>query len=284
MPNRSPHSGLARAFAVLCAVLVAGGVAFGVAMATASGGSGDDAAAKARAQQAQINAEHRLAHRQAVRRAKIRRASAAASREAAAKAEQARVAALRLQPGDKGPRVHELQGHLVDLKMLRSEQADGNYGDATAAAVMAFQKAAGLDRDGITGPKTLQAVQDGAVGAPSPFSDGNEDRVEVSLSKQLAQIVKGGRVQRVISISSGMPGRDTPTGHFAVYLKNPNAYSKKYDAPMPLASFFTGDYALHQSASVPGYPASHGCVRVPAAFAGEVYEFAGQGMPVVVVA
>jgi lipoprotein-anchoring transpeptidase ErfK/SrfK len=35
---------------------------------------------------------------------------------------------------------------------------------------------------------------------------------------------------------------------------------------------------------VPGYPASHGCVRVPAAFAAEVYEFAGQGMPVVVVA
>ena len=189
---------------------------------------------------------------------------------------------LKLEPGEKGPRVHRLQDRLVSWKMLRPDQADGNYGDATQAAVMAFQKAAGIDRDGIDGPKTQKAI-DAGIPAPQPFSDGGGDRVEVSLSKQLAQIVKHGEVTRVISISSGRPGFDTPTGRFAVYLKDPNAYSKKYDAPMPLASFFTGSYGLHQSADVPGYAASHGCVRIPAAFAGEVYDFAGMGTPVVIV-
>ena len=57
---------------------------------------------------------------------------------------------------------------------------------------------------------------------PAPWSKGDPDRVEVNLSLQLAQIIEGNEVKRVISASSGMPGFDTPPGRFNVYLKDPN--------------------------------------------------------------
>ncbi len=285
MGDRSPRRGLARLLAVLCGLLAAGAVAGAVALATRGPAAPTTTVAGTPAPATRTGAGETWSdlHREMEARAAAARARRAAERKAAEeKAAAAKAEALKLEPGEKGPRVHRLQDRLVSWKMLRADQADGNYGDATQAAVMAFQKAAGIDRDGIDGPKTQKAI-DAGIPAPQPFSDGGGDRVEVSLSKQLAQIVKHGEVTRVISISSGRPGFDTPTGRFAVYLKDPNAYSKKYDAPMPLASFFTGSYGLHQSADVPGYAASHGCVRIPAAFAGEVYDFAGMGTPVVIV-
>lgn len=286
MSSRSQRPGAARLLAVLCGLLAAAGVA--AAVAVAAGDRTEPATTVAAAVAATGGGApgatwSDLARREAERREAIRAAKAAKARAAREQAERARAEALKLEPGEKGARVRALQDKLVAMDMLRSDQADGSYGDATQAAVMAFQKAAGLDRDGIAGPKTQRAIEAG-IAPPAPFTDGGDDRVEVSLSKQLAQIVKDGKVVRVISISSGRPGFDTPTGRFAVYLKDPNAYSRKYDAPMPLASFFTGDYGLHQSADVPGSPASHGCVRVPAAFASEVYEFAAMGRPVVIVA
>jgi peptidoglycan hydrolase-like protein with peptidoglycan-binding domain len=285
MPAGSPRSGSARVLAVLCGLLAAGAVVGAVAFATDGPAAPTTTVAGSPAPSGQDAAGRTWSelHRDMVARAAaIRARKAARRREAREKAAQARAEALKLEPGEKGPRVHKLQDRLVSFRMLREDQADGSYGDATQAAVMAFQKAAGIDRDGIDGPKTQRALEDG-LAAPEPFSDGDGNRVEISISKQLAQIVKDGRVTRVISVSSGRPGFDTPTGRYAVYLKDPHAYSKKYDAPMPLASFFTGSYGLHESADVPGYPASHGCVRIPAAFAGEVYDFAGMGTPVVIV-
>jgi lipoprotein-anchoring transpeptidase ErfK/SrfK len=51
---------------------------------------------------------------------------------------------------------------------------------------------------------------------------------------------------------------------------------------MPYAMYFVGGFAMHEYPDVPGYPASHGCVRMPAPEAPVVWDFAGYGTPVIV--
>ena len=73
---------------------------------------------------------------------------------------------------------------------------------------------------------------------------------------------KGGVVARAIHVSSGAGGK-TPAGNFAVYSKATMSWSKPFKTWLPFASYFIGGYALHEYPIVPGYPASHGCVRMP---------------------
>jgi lipoprotein-anchoring transpeptidase ErfK/SrfK len=76
-------------------------------------------------------------------------------------------------------------------------------------------------------------------------------------------IVRGSRVTLIVPVSTaGIAGRFTPTGRFAIYRKvlgfDPSPLGTLFD-PM----YFTDGYAIHGNPSVPPYPASHGCVRVP---------------------
>lgn len=115
-----------------------------------------------------------------------------------------------------------------------------------------------------------------------PESAGRE-RVVISLSDQLAFLYRGNSLMAVASISTGEPGRDTPTGVFSVLNKKPMHHSRKYDnAPMPFAQFVT-DYgvALHAGHN-PGRPASHGCIRLPSAFAKKLYAVTDLGTPVMI--
>jgi len=110
-----------------------------------------------------------------------------------------------------------------------------------------------------------------------------EERVVVSLTDQLAYVYRGDELMAVATISTGVEGRDTPTGIFAVRGKTPMHRSKKYDnAPMPFAQFID-EYgvALHGGFN-PGYPASHGCIRLPLAFAKKLYTVTGVGTPVII--
>ena len=115
-----------------------------------------------------------------------------------------------------------------------------------------------------------------------PESAGPE-RVVVSLGDQLAYLYRGNKLMAVSTISSGKDEKPTPTGVFSVLNKTPMYRSKKYDnAPMPFAQFIT-DYgvALHAGYN-PGYAASHGCIRLPSAFAKRLYSVTGVGTPVYV--
>ena len=115
-----------------------------------------------------------------------------------------------------------------------------------------------------------------------PASAG-EERVVIGLSDQLAYLYRGATLMAVATISSGEPGRDTPTGIFTVLNKKTMHRSKKYDnAPMPFAQFIdTYGIALHAGHN-PGHPASHGCVRLPAKFAAKLYQVTGLGTPVLI--
>ena len=128
------------------------------------------------------------------------------------------------------------------------------------------------------GPKVLRPGQ--YVWRDVPAAAGAE-RVVISLSDQLAYLYRGSELMAVATVSSGEPGRDTPTGIFAVRGKKTMHRSKKYDnAPMPFAQFIDQyGIALHAGHN-PGAPASHGCVRLPSVFAKKLYSVTDVGTPV----
>ena len=113
-----------------------------------------------------------------------------------------------------------------------------------------------------------------------PDSAGPE-RVVISLSEQVAYLYRGDTLMAVATISTGVEGRNTPTGIFAVLDKKPFYRSKKYDnAPMPwMQRIDQYGIALHAGYN-PGRPASHGCIRLPSAFAKKLYGVTGVGTPV----
>jgi predicted dithiol-disulfide oxidoreductase (DUF899 family) len=107
------------------------------------------------------------------------------------------------------------------------------------------------------------------------------ERVVISLGEQLAYLYRGDTLMAVATISTGVEGRDTPTGIFSVLDKKPFYRSKKYDnAPMPwMQRIDQYGIALHAGYN-PGAPASHGCIRLPSAFAKKLYSVTDLGTPV----
>lgn len=108
-------------------------------------------------------------------------------------------------------------------------------------------------------------------------------RVVVSLSDQLAFLYRGDVLVAVSTISSGKPGKDTPTGVFPILEKKPMHRSVKYDnAPMPFMQRLDRfGIALH-AGQLPGQPASRGCVRLPGAFAAKLFKVTRIGTPVLI--
>ena len=89
-------------------------------------------------------------------------------------------------------------------------------------------------------------------------------RIEVDKALQQLTAFQGDVVVVKTNISTGRPGHNTPNGTFSTGSKERMHYSHKYnDAPMPYAIEVYGDVFLHGYTSVPPYPASHGCVRIP---------------------
>lgn len=188
--------------------------------------------------------------------------------------------ARTLQQGSHGKDVKTLQAQLVKKRFLQPQFVSGNYGTRTYFAVQAFQKWWGLTRDGVAGPKTQGALL--RSGNPRPQGRGESTRVEIWRARQLVAFIQGGQVRRVFAISSGRSGYTTPTGRFRIYSKVRDEWSHKYNAPMPYASYFYGGIALHESADVPAYPASHGCVRVPGVWIVDVWRATPVGRQVLV--
>jgi len=89
----------------------------------------------------------------------------------------------------------------------------------------------------------------------------------VSLDKQRATLFADGVAVTQAKISSGTPDHPTPMGVFNILQKSRHHVSNLYDAPMPYMQRITwSGSALHEG-PLPGYPASHGCVRLPNEFA-----------------
>jgi hypothetical protein len=105
----------------------------------------------------------------------------------------------------------------------------------------------------------------------------------VNLSAQRAYLYQDGRRIAVTTVSTGRRGHDTPTGVFPILGKQRMYYSKKYDnAPMPFMQRLTDwGHALH-AGNVRPFPASHGCVRLPAEFAKQLFSLTQPGDLVII--
>ena len=172
-----------------------------------------------------------------------------------------------LSRGDTGRRVLELQDRLTALGYWLGEP-DGAFGSLTQQAVFSLQKAAGIRRDGVVGPRTRAALAHGI--RPRPTLSGNG--VEIDLERQLLLVVRGGKVLTVLNTSTGngeeytstsghQAWATTPKGRFAVY--------RAVDGPLTNSlgelwrpRFFHRGIAVHGSGSIPPWPASHGCARL----------------------
>jgi hypothetical protein len=105
----------------------------------------------------------------------------------------------------------------------------------------------------------------------------------VSLQKQKITIYDRNGVIAESKISSGMRGRETPTGVFTILEKNRMHYSNLYgDAPMPFMQRITWSGVALHAGMLPGYPASHGCIRLPYNFAKQLFEITKSGARVIV--
>lgn len=203
----------------------------------------------------------------------------AAASASLAHAARAGLAPRTLAPGTAGPAVARLQRRLAEVRDLPPGDVTRTYDDRTMQAVVAFQGWEGLPRDGIAGPATLGRLL--GAEAPQPWSTAGR-HIEIHKAQQVLLLVDAGAVVRAIHVSTAGPGHVTPDGTFAVYRKELMSWSVPFQVWMPYASYFVRGFALHEYPDVPPYPASHGCVRVPAGESIVVWDFAAIGTPVVI--
>ncbi len=142
-------------------------------------------------------------------------------------------------------------------------------------------------------PATAKAAPEPRIAAPpvrepEPRRWASRDvpgrvRVVVSLPQQRAYVFEGSRLIASSRVSTGRRGHRTPVGTFRILEKKVKHRSNRYaNAPMPyMQRLTTYGIALH-AGQLPGYPASHGCIRLPWGFARKLYNLTERGTVVTV--
>nr|WP_236700303.1 L,D-transpeptidase family protein [Allosalinactinospora lopnorensis] len=194
-----------------------------------------------------------------------------------------------LRQGDSGPEVRALQERLAELDYWHGG-ADGEFDGLTTHAVVALQKAAGIDRDGLVGPDTRKALDEGA----RPEIQGKyNNAVEIDLEHQLLIVVSDGELEQIFTTSTGSgetyesEGEErvatTPKGEFTVF-REVDGWDHAPLGSLYRPKYFNRGIAVHGYDSVPPYPASHGCTRVSIPAMDWLWENEAleQGTPVVV--
>ena len=141
---------------------------------------------------------------------------------------------------------------------------------ASLAALMAAN-----DLTAAASPRNEQLVESRPVGEPI--------MAIVSLRDQQITVYDAkGWIMRA-PVSSGQKGRETPAGIFSVLQKEADHYSNMYDdAYMPHMQRLTWTGIALHGGPLPGYPASHGCIRMPYDFAERLFDATALGMRVIV--
>ncbi len=166
---------------------------------------------------------------------------------------------------------------------------DGVMDPASRQALIAFQKVDGRKRAGRLTNDELLALR--AAQRPTPREAGSA-HVEIDIDRQvLFYIDETGQIAKILPVSTGH-GRPynengqkgvahTPSGTFRVY-KKINGWRRSALGLLYYPSYIVGGYAIHGSSSVPAFPASHGCIRIPMFAAAEFSKLAPTGMVVIV--
>jgi hypothetical protein len=199
----------------------------------------------------------------------------ASASQAAFRSRPKRIAVVDWQAGAgaRGVKVLLLQRALLSEGF--ATPVTGYYDDATSRGVLAFRKTNGMGRDGYA-TKDVYAKLFRGEGAFRLRYPKAGKHVEFDWSRQVLVLAKGGRPYRTYHTSSGTPATPTVFGSFRFYLKTPGTNSKG----MVHSSYFVRGYAIHGYASVPTYPASHGCLRVPIPNALQIFNWIDIGDPI----
>jgi hypothetical protein len=167
----------------------------------------------------------------------------------------------RLALGSRGPSVRVLEERLRELRYAL-QRVDGLYGLDTYQAVLTFQKVERLPWTGRVDARVWARLR--RAQPPRPRYGGGT-HIEVSKGRQFLLFVRSGRVVTAVHVSTGATG-NTPLGRWRVYRKVPG-----WDWVLWYPMYFLRGFAIHGYPSVPSYPASHGCVRVPMWVAPRLY-------------
>jgi lipoprotein-anchoring transpeptidase ErfK/SrfK len=178
--------------------------------------------------------------------------------------------------GASGVKVLLLQRGL--LKLGFATPVTGSFDGLTANAVNVFRKTNGMGRDGYATTSVYAKVLrgEGAFALRYPSSGTHGKHVEFDWSRQVLVLADHGKPYRVYHVSSGKASTPTVFGSYRFYRKQPGTNSHG----MVHSSYFIGGYAIHGYASVPNYPASHGCLRVPIPNALSIYNWIDLGDPI----
>ncbi|MGZ5538699.1 MAG: L,D-transpeptidase family protein, partial [Chthoniobacterales bacterium] len=158
------------------------------------------------------------------------------------------------------------------------------------------------------------AISTGAPPDSVSYWDGDavsgKPSVKIRLSEQRAYFYKGGALVGVSQLSTGREGLNTPMGHYSISQKDKDHVSSKYGdyvdaagnvvkanvdvdkdkkppgshfkgAPMPYFMRIVGGVGMH-AGYLPGYPASHGCIRMPEFMAENFFRSVSIGTPVTI--
>lgn len=171
--------------------------------------------------------------------------------------------------------VKRLQYRLLELGFWNAG-IDGLYGLSTKQAVMAFQKWTGLTATSVVDAMTAAFLNTTQCKPVAGRTTG--DYFEVDKTKQIAFVVRDGKVVYTFNVSTGN-GKDydeedqrsggratgvaiTPVGDFRIYKERDEKVYEGTLGSLYRPKFVVGGIAVHGSRSIPAYPASHGCIRV----------------------
>ena len=191
--------------------------------------------------------------------------------------------------GARGPEVQALEEKLAAMH-YDVGKVDGYFDGMTSNAVIAFQKWEGLSRTGRATDDVIARLQT-ATAPAAMVPGGGATHVEVDIKRQILLLFVNSSLYRVLPVSTGSGQKYcvdgdcatavTPGGSFRVTWRvsgwHTSRLGKLYN---PL--FFNGGIAIHGALSVPAYPASHGCVRIPMSAAEWFPKFVPRDTPVYV--
>ena len=164
---------------------------------------------------------------------------------------------------------------------------DGNFDSASRYALVAFQKVEGRPRTGSLTANELTALR---TASRPTARHGGYLHVEIDLERQVLFLIdENGTVSRILPVSTGNGGLYTdhgqihraltPTGTFKV-LRKINGWRLSSLGLLYYPSYIVNGIAIHGSLSIPTYPASHGCIRIPMFAAKELSSFVTVGTQV----
>src|ERR1700688_4953796 len=181
-----------------------------------------------------------------------------------------------------------INGRLWRIAVLTAAGAIGSASQAEAALYYWSDSDGGYSRPGPPVPQRRQKARNrGAKKLEAAEKESSKPQgplvIAISIEKQHLRIYDANGFYAETPISTGMKGHLTPMGVFSVIQKHKLHHSNIYSgAPMPYMQRITWSGIAMHAGVLPGYPASHGCIRMPMGFAVKMWNWTKMGARVVV--